>query len=160
MKGLSRINLMRARRTVATTRVAERKNGAQGRICTADTRIFSPLLYSLSYLGPLPGCGGWPPEIWGRVAHRPPIDRPPAARPPLIEERSCRVQRAGPSETARENPRAGAHGWRAGPRISSLGCGGAARVAAVRGRAAGADAQPMFFSANSQLMSLSITALT
>ena len=33
------------------------KNGAQGRICTADTRIFSPLLYSLSYLGPWHGAG-------------------------------------------------------------------------------------------------------
>ena len=27
------------------------KNGAQGRIRTTDTRIFSPLLYQLSYLG-------------------------------------------------------------------------------------------------------------
>ena len=26
-------------------------NGAQGRSCTTDTRIFSPLLYQLSYLG-------------------------------------------------------------------------------------------------------------
>ena len=26
-------------------------NGAQGRIRTTDTRIFSPLLYQLSYLG-------------------------------------------------------------------------------------------------------------
>ena len=32
-------------------RVAGR-NGAQGRIRTTDTRIFSPLLYQLSYLGP------------------------------------------------------------------------------------------------------------
>lgn len=29
----------------------EEKNGAQGRIRTTDTRIFSPLLYQLSYLG-------------------------------------------------------------------------------------------------------------
>ena len=29
------------------------KSGAQGRIRTTDTRIFSPLLYQLSYLGPL-----------------------------------------------------------------------------------------------------------
>ena len=29
---------------------AENKNGAQGRIRTTDTRIFSPLLYQLSYL--------------------------------------------------------------------------------------------------------------
>jgi hypothetical protein len=28
-------------------------NGAQGRDRTTDTRIFSPLLYQLSYLGPL-----------------------------------------------------------------------------------------------------------
>ena len=28
-----------------------RKNGAQGRTRTTDTRIFSPLLYQLSYLG-------------------------------------------------------------------------------------------------------------
>ena len=28
------------------------ENGAQGRIRTTDTRIFSPLLYQLSYLGP------------------------------------------------------------------------------------------------------------
>jgi hypothetical protein len=28
-----------------------RKNGAQRRIRTTDTRIFSPLLYQLSYLG-------------------------------------------------------------------------------------------------------------
>ena len=28
-----------------------RKNGAQGRDRTTDTRIFSPLLYQLSYLG-------------------------------------------------------------------------------------------------------------
>jgi hypothetical protein len=27
------------------------RNGAQGRIRTTDTRIFSPLLYQLSYLG-------------------------------------------------------------------------------------------------------------
>ena len=27
------------------------KSGAQGRIRTTDTRIFSPLLYQLSYLG-------------------------------------------------------------------------------------------------------------
>ena len=27
------------------------KNGAQGRNRTSDTRIFSPLLYQLSYLG-------------------------------------------------------------------------------------------------------------
>ena len=27
------------------------KNGAEGRSRTADTRIFSPLLYQLSYLG-------------------------------------------------------------------------------------------------------------
>ena len=32
------------------TQVVE-KNGAQGRIRTTDTRIFSPLLYQLSYLG-------------------------------------------------------------------------------------------------------------
>ena len=30
---------------------AIRRNGAQGRIRTTDTRIFSPLLYQLSYLG-------------------------------------------------------------------------------------------------------------
>jgi len=30
-------------------------NGAQGRNRTSDTRIFNPLLYQLSYLGP---CGG------------------------------------------------------------------------------------------------------
>ena len=29
-------------------------NGAQGRNRTTDTRIFSPLLYQLSYLGPRP----------------------------------------------------------------------------------------------------------
>jgi hypothetical protein len=28
-----------------------RKNGAQGRNRTTDTRIFNPLLYQLSYLG-------------------------------------------------------------------------------------------------------------
>ena len=30
----------------------ESENGAQGRNRTTDTRIFSPLLYQLSYLGP------------------------------------------------------------------------------------------------------------
>ena len=30
---------------------ANEKNGAQGRNRTSDTRIFSPLLYQLSYLG-------------------------------------------------------------------------------------------------------------
>ena len=39
------------------TQVVE-KNGAQGRIRTTDTRIFSPLLYQLSYLGPGPS-GLW-----------------------------------------------------------------------------------------------------
>ena len=34
--------------------------GAQGRIRTTDTRIFSPLLYQLSYLGFSPGLGGGP----------------------------------------------------------------------------------------------------
>ena len=29
-----------------------KRNGAQGRNRTTDTRIFSPLLYQLSYLGP------------------------------------------------------------------------------------------------------------
>jgi hypothetical protein len=29
-----------------------KKTGAQGRNRTTDTRIFSPLLYQLSYLGP------------------------------------------------------------------------------------------------------------
>ena len=37
--------------------IVDRENGAQGRICTADKRFFSPLLYSLSYLGP-----GQPPR--------------------------------------------------------------------------------------------------
>src|SRR5690606_12026006 len=31
--------------------ITEENNGAQGRIRTTDTRIFSPLLYQLSYLG-------------------------------------------------------------------------------------------------------------
>ena len=31
--------------------VSRTKSGAQGRIRTTDTRIFSPLLYQLSYLG-------------------------------------------------------------------------------------------------------------
>ena len=31
--------------------ILNEKNGAQGRIWTTDTRIFSPLLYHLSYLG-------------------------------------------------------------------------------------------------------------
>lgn len=31
--------------------MAERDDGAQGRNRTSDTRIFSPLLYQLSYLG-------------------------------------------------------------------------------------------------------------
>ena len=31
--------------------IRERRSGAQGRIRTTDTRIFSPLLYQLSYLG-------------------------------------------------------------------------------------------------------------
>ena len=30
---------------------SRKKGGAQGRIRTTDTRIFSPLLYQLSYLG-------------------------------------------------------------------------------------------------------------
>ena len=36
-------------------------NGAQGRIRTTDTRIFSPLLYQLSYLGTglYRGRNGW-----------------------------------------------------------------------------------------------------
>ena len=33
-------------------------DGAQGRNRTADTGIFSPLLYQLSYLGDNPGIGG------------------------------------------------------------------------------------------------------
>lgn len=32
-------------------RAVQGKNGAQRRIRTTDTRIFSPLLYQLSYLG-------------------------------------------------------------------------------------------------------------
>lgn len=35
-----------------------RKNGAQGRIRTTDTRIFNPLLYQLSYLGGAEARGG------------------------------------------------------------------------------------------------------
>ena len=31
--------------------ISRNKNGAQGRSRTTDTRIFSPLLYQLSYLG-------------------------------------------------------------------------------------------------------------
>ena len=54
-------------------RLALERNGAQGRICTADTRIFSPLLYSLSYLGPwvsgLAAILALPPRF-GRLAGR------------------------------------------------------------------------------------------
>ena len=32
-------------------KISQAGNGAQGRIRTTDTRIFSPLLYQLSYLG-------------------------------------------------------------------------------------------------------------
>jgi hypothetical protein len=42
------------------------KNGGQGRNRTIDTRIFSPLLYQLSYLATL-GI----PSIEGRVLERP-----------------------------------------------------------------------------------------
>jgi hypothetical protein len=38
--------------------ICENRNGAQGRNRTTDTRIFSPLLYQLSYLGrPSAGAG-------------------------------------------------------------------------------------------------------
>ena len=37
-----------------TANICERGHGAQGRNRTTDTRIFSPLLYQLSYLGLAP----------------------------------------------------------------------------------------------------------
>ena len=40
---------------IAQTIEKQGKNGAQGRNRTADTRIFNPLLYQLSYLGILQG---------------------------------------------------------------------------------------------------------
>jgi hypothetical protein len=36
-----------------------RKSGARGRTRTTDTRIFSPLLYQLSYPGKSPIRAGW-----------------------------------------------------------------------------------------------------
>jgi len=43
---------------VATVeRNSEKGSGAQGRNRTSDTRIFNPLLYQLSYLGPEPAMG-------------------------------------------------------------------------------------------------------
>ena len=41
-----------ARTCARESRLSHWNNGAQGRIRTTDTRIFSPLLYQLSYLGP------------------------------------------------------------------------------------------------------------
>jgi hypothetical protein len=38
-------------RNVLTTKIKFMRAGAQGRNRTTDTRIFSPLLYQLSYLG-------------------------------------------------------------------------------------------------------------
>ena len=41
-------------------------DGGQGRNRTADTRIFSPLLYQLSYLATLlAGNAGCPFDLWG-----------------------------------------------------------------------------------------------
>jgi hypothetical protein len=42
---------------VTVERNSEKGNGAQGRNRTSDTRIFNPLLYQLSYLGPEPAMG-------------------------------------------------------------------------------------------------------
>ena len=127
-------------------------NGAQGRICTADTRIFSPLLYSLSYLGPLPGCGGRPPVICGpsgapafnRLAPR---GKAAAYRGAVLPSPAHRAGRNGAAKTAGRS----AHMARRPAHFQPL------RRFAMPPLAA---AQPMFFSANSQLMSLSITALT
>ena len=47
-------------------------DGAQGRNRTTDTRIFSPLLYQLSYLGPAPAWrrkGGLLRKALGAVQH-------------------------------------------------------------------------------------------
>ena len=54
-----------------TRRFLAERGGAQGRNRTTDTRIFSPLLYQLSYLG-IRGirsrdalAGEWRPKSWG-----------------------------------------------------------------------------------------------
>ena len=54
-------------------------DGAQGRNRTTDTRIFNPLLYQLSYLGPV-SAGG-------------PADRPRATPPPGGARRSAAYSR-------------------------------------------------------------------
>ena len=58
------------------------RGGAQGRIRTTDTRIFSPLLYQLSYLGNLVlfslfYCFCLGKDLWGRFA---PLHPPSAER--------------------------------------------------------------------------------
>jgi hypothetical protein len=50
----SRSERLRSAATSFDTR-EQFENGAQGRNRTTDTRIFSPLLYQLSYLGALAG---------------------------------------------------------------------------------------------------------
>jgi hypothetical protein len=46
------------------------ENGAQGRIRTTDTRIFSPLLYQLSYLGIPAKAAGRHDDVPPRLARR------------------------------------------------------------------------------------------
>ena len=66
-------------------------SGAWGRIRTTDTRIFSPLLYQLSYPGPCTGT----------------IERPRPGEPPSIGNRSGPVQRAGRGSLVRVGLRPG-----------------------------------------------------
>ena len=70
-------------------------NGAQGRIRTTDTRIFSPLLYQLSYLG-----------LLGNLVRRGLSCKPedePTRRPWLIENRPSPVE-WGASHGQRRSP--------------------------------------------------------
>src|ERR1700722_965098 len=79
---------------------AAKGDGAWGRIRTTDTRIFSPLLYQLSYPGPRAG----DPDFIGQVAGAPSIGEPPgtvqqtrAAPSPLAPaERPLRLRPARP----------------------------------------------------------------
>lgn len=56
-------NVSEDRPSGAVEHKQKKKNGAQGRNRTSDTRIFNPLLYQLSYLGG--GAGRWRAALGG-----------------------------------------------------------------------------------------------
>jgi hypothetical protein len=67
------------RENTNSSRIIVKESGAQTRIRTTDTRIFNPLLYQLSYLGPAINPG----KVGQSRSHG------------LIGDRSKRVQRSG-----------------------------------------------------------------